>query len=404
MRSADEEVAGVTTIPGPDIETGDGGVYIHIPFCRTKCPYCSFNSVACGSAPEHEKYLAALLREARVLSAHPWTATKKFSTLFIGGGTPTVLTGGDLAGLVRNCLDLFPFVHEDDKLPEISVEMNPNTADLDSLQHLRHAGVNRLSIGIQSFDDTLLAGIGRSHTADQAQAAVAMARSGGFRTISIDLMYGLPGQQVSQWHATLEKALELRPEHMSVYCLTVEEGTVFDDLQARGELDLPDEDEVVAMAELTEEMLSGEGYGRYEISNYALPGFECIHNINYWENGSYIGLGAGAVSCFSGMRTRNLDDPELYAQSVLDGRFPFAEAECLDLESRFRESVIMALRMIKGVSISALEERFGLTPLTYYGEVLEKYLHQGQLKIEGDRLRLARVALPVSNQILAELV
>ncbi len=394
----------MTTIPGPDIETGDGGVYIHIPFCRTKCPYCSFNSVACGSARQHGEYLAALRREVQLLSTHPWTATKKFSTLFIGGGTPTVLNGGVLAGLVRSCVDLFPFAPGDDNLPEISVEMNPNTADLDSLQHLRHAGVNRLSIGIQSFDDILLAEIGRSHTDEEAQAAVAMARSGGFRNLSIDLMYGLPGQQVSQWHATLEKALELRPEHMSIYCLTVEEGTVFDGLQQRGELDLPGEDEVVAMAGLTEEMLAGEGYGRYEISNYALPGFQCIHNINYWENGFYIGLGAGAVSCFSGMRSRNLADPELYAQSLLDGRFPFTEVECLDRESRFRESVIMGLRMIKGVSISALQERFGLTPLTYYGEVVEKYLQQGQLEIDGDRLRLAKTALLVANQILAELV
>lgn len=388
----------------PDREYGKRGLYIHVPFCRSKCPYCSFNSVACVDPSEHRKYLVALECEARLLAAHEWTAHQTFASLFIGGGTPTILSGRNLSGLVQTCLDIFPFASSKGVGPEVSVEMNPNTVDGDTLAAIRDAGVNRLSIGMQAMDDTLLINIGRSHTVAEARDSMRLARTIGFDNISIDLMYGLPGQQLQQWERTLEQALEIGPDHISAYALTVEKKTPFDLREQRGELLLPAEDEVAAMADITEQTLGQAGYARYEISNYARPGFGCIHNINYWQNGSYIGLGAGAVSCFSGMRTRNFDNPSTYIRMIMAGRFPYVEAECLDRDSRFRESVIMGLRMIDGVSIKDLEKRFGLTPQQYYGELLNRFVQQGMVAIEAGKMRLTRKALPVANQILAELV
>lgn len=375
------------------------GLYIHIPFCLTKCPYCSFSSLP-GTTPPPTEYLTAVLEHAAMTKENPWVAQQTFHTLYIGGGTPTIYDGQTLAGLIANCLALFPFTHA----PEISVECNPNTVDETTFFYLRKAGVNRISIGVQSFENDQLQRIGRSHTAEQAKAAFQLARAAGLDNISIDLIYGLPGQTTVAFRETLETAVSLRPEHMSVYELMVEEGTPFAALAEQGALELPEEDTVESMYHTTQEILTSAGYDRYEISNYSLPGYQCRHNSNYWLNASYLGLGASAVSCVSGLRIKNVADPYQYTNLVQSRSLPFQEAECLPLEARFRETVVMGMRMQKGIPIAFLQARFDLSPIDYYGTSLQILIDQNFVAVDKDTIRLTEKGFPIANQILSRLV
>jgi oxygen-independent coproporphyrinogen-3 oxidase len=379
------------------------GLYIHVPFCLSKCPYCSFNSAPVADSSQTDLYMAALTRQARFMATQAWAAARKFSTLFIGGGTPTLADPYRLAVLIETCLAGYDF-DGGSTLPEITVEANPNAVSLSALRTLRQAGVNRLSLGVQSFSDTMLSRLGRSHSRAEGVEAFALARRAGFDNISLDLMYGLPGQQSVDWEQTLAAAIDLAPEHLSIYELTVEEGTPFGRQRNRGELALPEEEEILAMDDGTREMMHFAGYARYEIANYARPGYQCRHNIHYWRNGGYLGLGAGAVSCFDGVRIKNVEDPVKYGLLVADDRFPFCEGECLPLGASFRETVIMGLRMTAGVSCQNLLKRYGLTPEVYYGETVHRLMAQNMLEMDGDYLRLTEQGLPIANQIMAQLV
>ena len=374
------------------------GLYLHIPFCRSKCAYCSFNSYPCRQPPGH--YLTALEKQLDFWSAHPWCRERTFATLFLGGGTPTIYGGRVLASLVGKCLSAFNFCEK----PEITVEANPNAVTEQDLGELRQGGVNRLSLGVQAFSDPLLAAIGRTHTVAEAGAAIRAARRAGFANLNLDLIYGLPGQTLCDWQRTLDAALGFSPEHLACYELTIEEGTAFARELAAEALALPGEEEVVAMAAATGEAAARAGLARYEISNYARPGFACRHNCNYWQNGSYLGLGAGAASCLSGLRLKNLAAPARYSSLALAGVPPFAEAECLPLAARFRESVIMGLRLTAGLSFSCLRKRFGLTPPGYYGKILLELRAQGLIAVGRDSMRLTDKGLCLANQVLARLV
>lgn len=374
------------------------GLYLHIPFCKSRCAYCSFNSYACQSPPA--AYLTALAGQIRYWADQQWCRERSFSTLFIGGGTPTIYGGNELAELVGLCLASFNFTED----AEISVEGNPNTVTMEALTALRRAGVNRLSFGVQAFSDRLLGALGRSHTKDEACAAIKAARKAGFANINLDLMYGLPGQSATDWRESLDQALAFGPEHLACYELTIEEETPFGRLVEKGALILPEEEEALAMAALTHDLLARAGLDRYEISNYAAPGCQCCHNLNYWRNGSYLGLGAGAVSCLSGFRFSAVREPEPFTNLVQKGELPLDEGECLPLAARFRESVVMGLRMIQGVSFARLQQRFGLTPPGYYGNILDDLQEQGLVAVGQDSLRLTEAGLPVANQVLARLV
>ncbi len=386
---------------GPPQETGAFfGLYVHLPFCRAKCPYCDFYSVA-GRPGLVTAYLDALRRQARQMADLAWTGERRAATIFFGGGTPSVLAPADLAGLLALCRSLF-------SVPatgiETTVEVNPATVDRAALALLRRAGFNRISIGVQSLDDGLLGRIGRVHTAADALRTVRCAREAGFANLGMDLMYGLPGQDMATWRRTLERALDERPDHLSLYELTLEENTDFARLAAAGELELPDEDEVLAMMALGREMATAAGLRRYEISNYARPGRECGHNINYWRNGSYIGLGAAAVTCLSGRRLTAVADVEAYCRRLAAGGQPWSGEEELDAEARFRETVIMGLRMVRGVSLAGLEARFGLDARQYYGPVLERLQGQGLVTVADGRLRLTARGLDLADTVMAELV
>jgi len=388
----------------PETFEGHAGIYAHIPFCQSKCPYCSFVSYQGMDTDIKNRYMQNLLQQAQDMARHPWSRARKFHSLYIGGGTPSTVNVSAMAGFVAECLEIFDFAAPSRKGPEVTMEVNPNTVNETMLRKFRQAGVNRLSIGSQSFSDAMLKSIGRKHSSQDVIKTVNYARDAGFANISLDLMYGLPGQDLANWQNSLGSALELAPEHVSVYELTIEKGTVFYEQASQGRLDLPNEEASLAMFEHAREILSASGFEHYEISNYARNGYQSIHNVNYWENGSYIGLGSGAVSCFSGVRLQSEKNPEQFIEMITRQQPPFREAEFLSLHARFRESVIMGLRMTAGVSVALLEKRFGISPVKYYEKTLQVLFEQKLLEEKNDRLRLTEKGILLANRVMALLV
>ncbi len=341
------------------------GLYVHIPYCVKKCPYCDFYSVVDRTGAED--YVAAVLEEFKQYN-------ENFDTVFIGGGTPTSI--GD--GLVRLC-DALP------KAEEFTVEANPGTVSRELLTALKRAGVNRLSLGVQSFNDGELRALGRIHTAAQAEEAFLAAREAGFENISIDLMLSTPRQTLESVRKTLEKARELVPDHVSAYSLIVEENTPF----YGAELPLPDEDEEREIYYLTRDFLEDMGLGQYEISNFARPGYECRHNIKYWTLAPYVGIGAAAHSYYGGRRSCNSPDIAAYIRG--EGRG--ATSETVTAEERLREKFWLGLRMTQGVPYGG-----------EFPETVEKLVGQGLLELSGGNLRLTRRGTDLANLVFMEFV
>ena len=377
--------------------TEPSSLYIHIPFCVSKCPYCSFVSWP-GMDGLYQRYVAALLREAEWLGQN--TSVPPLSTLFLGGGTPTILAGQELAAIVTACKELFGFTNQ----AEISIEANPKTIDPAKLTLLRRSGINRLSIGVQSLHDTELHLLSRPHSADDAITAVRLARTAGFDNISLDLMYGIPGQDHKSWQQTLELALSLAPDHLSLYELTVEQGTPYYQQLEQRLLYLPPEEELAAMDQITATLCRQAGLAQYEISNYARSGYKCRHNINYWQNGPYLALGAGAVACLEGRRQQKTRDPRLFCEQIESGQSVVQEEECLDPAASFRETVIMGLRMNQGVSKERLRKRYEMELNDCYGNTLSRLVDQGLLEMTATHLRLTARGRSFANQVMAELV
>jgi len=375
------------------------GLYLHVPFCLQKCPYCSFYSVS-GRLDLGKRFVTAVNRQIQQFAG--WGETRKhpLTTIFFGGGTPSMLPPGILGQLLQSCRQQFPCAEE----MEISIEVNPATINGRGLQILRQAGFNRLSIGVQSLNDQELKRIGRAHSAAEAVQSFHMARQAGFTNISLDLMYGLPGQGKQSWRDNLTQALELEPEHLSLYELTIEESTPFARQLSTNELQLPDEKVILSMMERTKRLTAAAGLDRYEISNYARPGSQCRHNINYWQNGSYIGLGPGAVSRLGPTRYSVVADVERFCTLMENGEKVWQEKETLDNEARFRETVIMGLRMTGGVSLDALEQRFGIDTVIYYGAILDQLMGRELVTTHQGRLRLTEQGLLLANTVMARLV
>lgn len=372
-------------------------LYLHIPFCLKKCHYCSFSSFVAPSKL-HKQYVQAVKKELRLLKKD--TEIPALSTLFIGGGTPTCLRSDELVSLIHYCEEQFGFEND----AEISVEANPGTVDGFYFEKLLKAGVNRLSIGVQSFVDTELDSIGRLHSKKQAIDAYRSAQSAGFTNINIDLMSGIPGQTVISWVESLEQALSLSPQHLSLYQLMVEEGTHFGELEDKGELTLPDEDETLEMDGKTRLLCEKEGFSQYETSNFSKKNYQCRHNINYWENLDYYAAGAASVSFVSGVREKRIINVQEYINNLVNCISIIEEKECLDTEASFRETVIMGLRMKRGVNIKNLRSRYRLTPTEYYGAVLTSLLNTGMLELTTTHLKITEQGWPYSNRIMAELV
>nr|WP_320011311.1 radical SAM family heme chaperone HemW [uncultured Desulfobulbus sp.] len=376
------------------------GLYVHIPFCQSKCHYCSFFSIVPKEGQRHN-FIAALKAQIDWAASLTEVESLLFATLFFGGGTPSLLAPEILAELLSLCRQSFSW---SPLAPEISIEVNPGTIDARGLATLRQAGYNRLSIGIQSLHDTELRHLGRIHSREQALSTIEAARGVGFDNISCDLMYGLPLQSPASWRTTLAELLALQPEHLSLYELTLEEGTPFGDALQRGNCQLPEEEAVLEMMEDTLRLTALAGLERYEISNYARPGRQCRHNCNYWQNGEYLGLGPGAVSGLAGQRLVTVANLEDYVARIQRGASLWTEVEQLEPEAAFRETVVMGLRMTSGVSLLALYERFHIELVTYYGDVLTKLIKQELLTLHNDRLFLTPTGLPLANRVMAELV
>lgn len=372
-------------------------LYLHIPFCLSKCRYCAFNSLA-QSSQLYRPYICALKSELSLLAEK--SQKLELDTLFIGGGTPTCLPAVMLADLLDHCFTLF----EVKDGAEISIEANPGTVDRNSLELLLEKGVNRLSLGVQSFDEDELVLLGRLHSGEQASHAIVSAAEAGFTNINLDLMSGLPGQTAASWERSLSKALSFAVTHLSLYQLTVEQGTVFASSLDQGLLVLPDEEAVLAMDDLTLSLCTGAGFKRYETSNYSLQGYSCRHNINYWLNNDYLAAGASAVSYQNGVRKRRVADPLSYIRRIRENRSVVVEREQLSRQESFRETVIMGLRMVDGVSREALFERFSLDVEHYYGTVLAKLVEAQLVELTPGFLRISAKGWPFSNQIMAELV
>jgi oxygen-independent coproporphyrinogen-3 oxidase len=373
----------------------DLAIYVHIPFCEKKCAYCDFNAYS-GLGHLTGLFVDAICDEIRGSSA----AGRSVRTIFFGGGTPTFLSAADL----RRILDTIraPFGIRPDA--EITSEANPSTADAARFSEMREAGFNRLSIGVQAFDDRLLKAVDREHSAGEAERAVHSARNAGFANVSIDLMFALPRQTRYDWDATLDRALALSPEHLSVYALTIEPGTRFERLRAGGKLALPEEDDEVWMFERAIERLVGAGYDHYEVSNYARQGFRAKHNLVYWANEEYLGFGPGAVSYLDGLRWTNEKLPARYITKVRECSPLAIEEERLETAAALAETLMLGLRLREGMSLAPIRGRFGPESLDAYAPLFGRLEKQGQMAVEADRIRLTHEGLLLANDIFLQLL
>ena len=366
------------------------GIYVHIPFCRAKCSYCAFVSQVCDHSVQ-QSYVAALCRE---IAAAGGDFSVPADTVFFGGGTPTLLPAAELARILQALRATFSLTEN----AEISLEANPGTVDVDSLILLRQAGFNRLSLGVQSFDDQVLRGIGRIHRAEEAAQAVGMARTAGFENISMDLMFGLPRQSVDSWRETLARAVSLEPDHISAYGLKLEEETPLAALVAAGQVTLPAEREEEAMYDWLNEFLPQQGFSRYEISNYARPGRECRHNLKYWRTLPYRGFGVAAHSFDGIARFANTEELSRYITRMEAGESAEEFRETLDEPDRMAEYVFLALRTTAGLSASDFEVRFGRAFTDYYVVAIAELKKSGLLANEKNQWRLTEKGLKLSNQ------
>ena len=365
-------------------------IYIHIPFCIRKCDYCDFLSGPSGPK-EQADYVQALLREIQAVEEGEG---RSVSSIFIGGGTPSVLDERLLGDILREIRNRFKMK----KGAEITIEVNPGTANIGKLQAYREMGINRLSIGLQSPEDRELKILGRIHNYRQFLETYQEARTVGFDNINIDLMSAIPDQTYEGWVKNLRTVAELEPEHISAYSLIVEEGTPF----AARKLNLPDEDTEYNMYEATAQILKEYGFEQYEISNYARKGRECRHNVGYWTRQDYLGFGLGASSLYGKERFANTADMKKYLENSRNPEKIREKEPSLTREDEMAEFMFLGLRMTKGISKADFQRCFGCTIESVYGEVLEKYESMELLLEKDGRIFLSREGIHVSNSIMAE--
>ncbi len=376
-------------------------LYVHIPFCQRKCPYCDFNTYA-GLNRLFEPFTAALVQEIRLAGAARGRPPVK--TLFLGGGTPTVLPIELLTHIIEACCTAFELLPD----AEITSEANPGTVDIGRFAALRALGVNRLSMGVQSFDADELVFLGRIHSADEAVQAFQAARAAGFSNINLDFIYGLPDQSPATWQKTLRQAIALAPEHISLYALTIEEGTPFGEWAAAGRLAQPDPDLAADLYELADELLAAAGYVQYEISNWAKPVFPlfpslaCRHNLTYWRNEEYLGFGPGAHSSEGGRRWAAIRPVPEYIERITRGESAVDFVEEIDDQLAMGETMMLGLRLVQeGVTFERFAQRHGRLLQDVFGAEIERLRRSGLLEVLPDRVRLTRAARLVGNQVFA---
>ena len=369
------------------------GIYIHIPFCKSRCIYCGFFSTT--SLSLRDEYVQALCRELEVRRDYLHGAPVE--TIYLGGGTPSLLSRQQIATLLTSLYNIYNV-----RVREITLECNPDDAD-ETLAQLPALGINRLSLGLQTFDDTRLQFLRRRHTARQAIEAVAQAKSVGFDNISIDLMFGFPGQTLDQWKADVDQAIALDVQHLSAYSLMYEEGTPLERMLRQGDIRETDEETSLAMYEYLIEAMKSAGFEHYEISNFARPGKRSLHNSSYWRGIPYLGIGAGAHSFDGQARQSNPESLATYLQGAQSNHFA-AETETLSPTEQYDEFVFTALRTCEGMSLATLRATFGDTLADYCLRNAHPHLQQGRLLLRDGQMRLTRKGLFVSNDIMSDLM
>lgn len=367
-------------------------LYIHLPFCRTRCPYCAFSSITGGEAL-FDEYADTLIAERERRAEGVFGGTPE--TIYIGGGTPSLFPHRLIGSLFAP--------YSPGSVHEITVEANPESLAPAWLEGVLAAGVNRLSLGVQAFDDALLAMLGRIHTSAQAVSAIRLARDVGVPMVSLDLMFGIPGQTVETWRRTLETALALEPDHISAYSLNVEEDTSFFEQLHDGKLDLPDHERTSDMYRLLVELLAEGGYARYEISNFARPGAPCRHNQAYWDFTPYLGIGASAHSFDGAVRRWNVEYPRAYCEAVRSGTDPVAGIEVVGRHERLAETVMLSLRTDRGLDTASLGELAGVLPGTFDAG-LDAMTAAGYLDRDGWTIRLSDAGAMIADELIAELL
>ena len=392
-------------------------IYVHIPFCAKKCAYCDFLSFP-GNMRMRREYTDKLLEEIRIQSS--FVREYQVDTIFLGGGTPSVLDVTDITAIMGTLKEHYDIAPD----AEITIEVNPGTVKMEGLVAYREAGINRVSMGLQSADDTELRYLGRIHTYDEFLKSFQRVRMAGFTNVNVDLISAIPGQTPESWRNTLKKTAMLKPEHISAYSLIVEEGTPFYDRygghvemesyemsqEERRRLmalpDLPDEDTEREMYYMTRNCLAEQGYERYEISNYARPGFECRHNVGYWTGTGYLGLGLGASSYLEGCRFHNTSDFQSYVSAHFDDEAEFCQAlrqdmEQLSVKSKMEEFMFLGLRLTRGVSVEGFITRFGQSIRNVYGGVIDKLEREGLLEHKNGYYHLTERGLDLSNYAMS---
>ena len=360
-------------------------LYVHIPFCARICPYCAFYKDRLDRS-QTDRFCEAILAE---VALHAANGLIRPSTIFFGGGTPTALSTRQLRGLLQGFREHLHL----SGLREWTIEANPGSVSKQKADVLRELGITRVSLGVQSWDNTLLQLLGREHNAEQAEESFHVFREAGFDNVSIDLMFALPGQSAAQWEASLRKTIALRPEHISAYCLTYEEDTDFFDRHARGELKSSDETEA-SHFEIGMELLEAAGYPQYEISNYARPGFESLHNRAYWSGSDYLGIGPSAFSTVGWQRCQNVPDYRAYSDFVLSGQSPIQSCETLNAEGKRLERIALSLRTREGLAQDLIGSQTSKS---------QELIELGLLETKDNRIVLTRRGRAMADTVAAEL-
>ncbi|MEQ3338165.1 radical SAM family heme chaperone HemW [Clostridium butyricum] len=368
-------------------------LYIHIPFCKQKCLYCDFPSYA-GKESLINEYIRALNEE--ILKK---CSKYKIASIFVGGGTPSYLNEINLESLLKT-INLLDFKDEF----EFTIECNPGTLNEEKLALMKNYNVNRISMGLQTTNDNILKEIGRIHSFEEFKKNYNQARKAGFENINVDLMFGLPNQNMKDWKVSLEDVMSLEPDHISAYSLIIEEGTCFYNLYNNDKLNIPNEEEERSMYLFTKGFLKDYGYNQYEISNYAKANKECFHNKVYWKCNEYLGLGVSASSFVDEKRFKNIDDIKIYIEKINNNEDVTEEIHVNNINDDMEEFMFMGLRMIDGINLKIFKKRFGKDVFDIYDEVIKNNIKKGLLVVDSEKLYLSEKGIELSNYVMSDFI
>lgn len=374
------------------------GLYLHLPFCISKCPYCDFNSYQLKEDNQISSYISALYQEITTYSKK--LKKSNIKTIYLGGGTPTILSGVQIYNILEFCKSKFTI----DKDAEITIEANPGTLDGEKIKLLIESGINRLSLGAQSFNNLFLKKLGRIHNTQDIIDSYYLARKEGFNNINIDIMFALPEQTTEDLQVTLKKAVSLKPDHLSLYNLTIKPGTEYYEKHKRGKLKLPTEDEEFDMYNWAIKFLEESGFEHYEISNFARPYKRSMHNLIYWQNKPYLGIGAGAYSFIKGYRYMNYESPARYVKEMMSGKLPVDNGEKLSLRKRMIETIILGLRTKDGVGYKKFKTRFGVNLNDIFFKQVNKLVNLALLEKGDCKIKLTKKGIFLANTVFREFV